>query len=194
MSKEDIHGRTNHKNSYSDPRVHPQNVGIARDGNEGQRNGAPNSHCQQIKTLNETFQPGRRVSIGVLGSRRVDEERREAEKDVERGLHRNVDVIWQNLAILLSRRTRQWFIVARPCVVYEVLDDGCVRDTKADGGKADGDTLNRAENDAMAPQDGKDNPVNDGQKQQNSNSLKTPHKVVGDITAFHLASLGDEVR
>ena len=122
--------------------------------------------------------------MGVLECRDVCEDLSSRDKEVQWCLNPDVDI---------AGATAPTLIVTRGGCVYERLHDRGVQHGECYKRKANGDTGHRCQVDTAAVEEGVQELLDDGPKDDASNLVHSRKDIVGCAVGFHLSCLGYEV-
>ena len=122
-----------------DTGIHPQDLWVDEDGNEGFVERGAEGVCEEVQALDEGFHARWRFGIGVFETCDGDEDFGDADEEVCWGLNGDVDVVWQLRAIGCNASLAgEWSIETWAVLVDESLDTSGVGERKGCQHETDG--------------------------------------------------------
>jgi hypothetical protein len=97
MAEDGVEDNRSASSEDGDADVHPKDLGVDEDGDEGLVESGAESVGEEVDTLDEGLHRGRGFGVGVLETGDGDEDLGHTDEDVCGRLHGDVDMIWQGL-------------------------------------------------------------------------------------------------
>lgn len=196
VAEEGVEDNGGEEGGDTDASVHPDELGVLGDGDEGKVEGATKGVGEEVHTLDKRLHGGGSLGVGVFKTGDGEENLGNTNEDIGRGLDGNVDVVRDNLAVDeggFAHVTVAGVFVARASAVDEFLDNGGVGEAERGEEEANANTGNGAELNASLAQDRVDDAVENRGEDENGDGVKVLHEIVGHAVTLHLLGLGDKV-
>jgi hypothetical protein len=193
MAEESVEDDRSTRSEDGDARVHPKNLGVDENGDEGLVESGAESVGEEVDTLDEGLHRGRGFGVGVLEAGDGNEDLGQADEDVCGRLHGNVQIVWEGTIPVHAGRACAWRVVARSGRVDEVLHDGGVSHAYRGEAEANCDAHDGAQLDASLAENRVNDAVEEGCEDQDGDRVEVLHEVVRHAVALHLSGLRDKV-